>query len=181
MRNPLSGVVERNKRLEISARRGNNLKELLASKGLIETKEISTRAGRTVLAQLTRKGCGTLENLGYRTKNGIRRYGLLHEYWRDKVKKYYEKLGYKVSLEKKLNGERADLVAEKGKEKIAIEIETGNSNVVENIKKCLHASFDFVISVPVNRKIETQIKERLKKEKLDERERVVVINSEKFE
>ena len=87
----------------------------------IETKEIATKSGRTILVQLTKRGGNALGKLGYETKNGMRQYGLVHEFWRDKVKRYYEKLGYKVALEKKLNGERADLVAEKSKEKIAIE------------------------------------------------------------
>ncbi|MBA7490514.1 hypothetical protein ES702_01052 [subsurface metagenome] len=181
LKNTLSGVVQRNIRLKISARRGNNLKESLVSKGLIETKEISTRSGRTVLTQLTKKGCDILRKLGYGTKNGIRRYGPIHEFWRDKVKRYYEKLGYEVTLEKKLDGERVDFVAEKDGEKIAIEIETGNSNAIENIKKCLDADFDLVISVPVNRQIETKIREGLKRQKLDKRKRLLVINSQKFE
>ena len=100
LKSPLSGVVERNSRLKISARRGNNLKDSLVSKGLIETKEISTRSGRTILAQLTRKGCNILGRLGYESKDGIRRYGLLHEFWRDNVRRYCEKLGHKVTLEK---------------------------------------------------------------------------------
>lgn len=84
-------------------------------------------------------------------------------------------------MRKKLNGEGADVVAEKGKERIAIEIETGNSNAIENIKKCLDAGFDLIISVPVNKRIEAHISERLKKEQLDRRERVLIINSERFE
>jgi hypothetical protein len=75
-------------------------------------------------------------------------------------------MDYKVIVEKKLNGERADLVAEKGREKIAIEIETGNSDAIVNIKKCLDANFSVVVSVPVNRQIEVQTKKRLKKEKI---------------
>ena len=62
LKNPFSGVVERNKKIRISARRGNNLKESLATKGLIEIKEISTRSGRTILAQLTKKAVIYLEN-----------------------------------------------------------------------------------------------------------------------
>ena len=153
----------------------------MIAKGLIEKKEISTRSGRIVLVELTKKGSIVLAKLGYETENRIRQYGLLHEFWRDKVKRYYERLGYKVSSEEKLNGERADLVAEKGKEKIAIEIETGNSDAIENIKKCLDGKFDSVISVPVNRQIETKIKERPKKEELDKNQKVLVINSEKSE
>lgn len=80
-----------------------------------------------------------------------------------------------------MNAERADLVAEKGKEKIAIKIETGNSDAIENVKKYLKAGFRIVMSVPVNREIEAQIKEGLEKEKLDRSESVGMINSEKLE
>ncbi len=181
VKNPFSGVVERIERLGISARRGNSLKELLIAKNSIEQKEISTRSGRIVLVQLTKKGSHLLKKLGYDTENRIRQYGLLHEFWKDKVKRYYEKLGYKVTPEEKINGERADLVAEKDEERIAIEIETGNSNAIRNIIKCLRAGFDTVISVPINKQIETQTEERLSQEKLDGSERILIANSEKFE
>ena len=181
VKNPFSGIVERIERLGISARRGNSLKELLIAKNSIEQKEISTRKGRIVLVQLTNKGSTILEKEGYNTNSGTRQYGLVHEFWKDKVKRYYEKLGYKVTSEEKLNGERADLVAEKGEEKIAIEIETGNSDAIGNIKKCLDAGFDFIVSVPTNRQTEAEIKDRLEMERLDKREGLVVINSDKFE
>lgn len=180
LKNTLSGVVERNTRLGISARRGNNLKESLVSKGLIETKEISTGSGRTVLTRLTKKGSNILGKLGYGTKNGIRRYGLIHEFWRDKVRRYYEKLGYEVTLEKKLNGERADLVVEKGKERIAIEIETGRSNAMQNIRKCLEAGFSMVVSVPINRKTTLEIVEKLTENELDAEKKVIVMNGRKL-
>ena len=151
VKNPFSGVIERNERLGISARKGNNLKELLIANNLIKQKGISTRGGRIVLVQLTKKGSHLLKKSGYDTENRIRQYGLVHEFWKDKVKRYYEKRGYEVTLEKKLNGKRADLVAEKGEERIAVEIETGNSNAMRNIIKCLRAGFDTVISVPINR------------------------------
>jgi superfamily I DNA and RNA helicase len=153
----------------------------LTAKSLIERKEIGTRSGRVVLVELTKKGSNLLEKLGYDTKNGIRQYGLLHEFWRDKVRRYYEKMGYKVTSEEMLNGERVDLVAEKDKDRIAIEIETGNSNAIEIIKKCPNGQFNIVVSVPIDRWIENQLKERLRKEKLDEKGIVLVINSDKFE
>jgi len=181
LKNPLSGVVERNNRLKMSARKGNGLKELLMAKDLIETKEIGTGSGRVVLAQLTKEGGHVLGESRYESNNRTRQYGLTHEFWRDKVRRYYAKRGYKVTPEKRLNGERADLVAEKEKNKIAIEIETSSSNATRNIKKCLDQDFDLVISVPTSRQIETQIRERLTKESPDGTERVRVIRSDRFD
>ncbi len=45
----------------------------------------------------------------------------------------------------------------------------------------MDADFTVVISVPVGKAIEAQIKERLRKEKLDRTERLVIINSTRFE
>ncbi len=182
VKNPFSGIVERIERLGISTRKGNSLKELLIAKNSIEQKEISTRSGRIVLVQLRKKGSHLLKKLGYDTENRIRQYGLLHEFWKDKVKRYYEKLGYKVTSEEKLNGERADLVAEKDEERIAVEIESGGSEAIENIKKCLDAGFSLVVSVALNKKIENQIRKAIKEKNLNERQhRVLILNSGKFE
>ncbi len=79
----------------------------------IKKKEISTRKGGIILVQLAKKGTHLLRELGYDMENRIRKYGLLHEFWKDKVKRYYQKLGYKVTSEENLKGERVDLVAER--------------------------------------------------------------------
>ncbi len=64
---------------------------------------------------------------------------------------------------------------------IAIEVETGNSNVIENVEKCLDANFSLVVSVRVNGQIEAQIKEELEIKKSDRTGRAFVINFQKFE
>ena len=42
-----------------------------------------------------------------------------------------------------------DLVATKDGNRIAIEVETGCSNAVKNVRKALSASFDLVVSIAV--------------------------------
>ncbi|GAH59270.1 unnamed protein product [marine sediment metagenome] len=145
----------------------------------MEQKEISTRTGRIVLVELTRKGSNLLEELGYDAKNMIRQFGLLHGFWRNKVKRHYEKLGYILTSEKKLNGERADLIAEKAGEKIAIEIETSKSDAIRNIRKCLLWEFDLVI-VPTNKKSEGGIKSNLIITNLGRDSRVFMTAADQF-
>jgi len=73
-------------------------------------------------------------------------------------------------------------VAEKDEERIAVEIESGGSEAIENIKKCLDAGFSLVVSVPVNRKIENQIRKAIKERNLEEREdKVLIIGPDRFE
>lgn len=73
------------------------------------------------------------------------------------------------------------MLLEKGKEKITIEIETGNSNAIENIKKCSEGNFSLVVSVPEDRRIEAHIKEGLRNERVDKKDRVFVISSKRLE
>ena len=63
--------------------------------------------------------------------------GLEHRYWQDKLVDHYEQRGYEVHREKTVGDHSVDLVATKGKEVIAIEVETGKSNFEENIRACL--------------------------------------------
>jgi len=44
-------------------------------------------------------------------------------------------------------------VAMKGKERIAIEVKTGKSNMKENVRKCKEGGFDEVVSVGTRRPI----------------------------
>lgn len=64
----------------------------------------------------------------------------------------YQSNGYKVEKEVHIGGGKAmDLLATKGMEKIAIEIETGNSDVRKNNRKCKEAGFEKVKVIQLNR------------------------------
>ncbi len=85
-----------------------------------------------------------------------------HQYWKEKVAGRLRDVGYAVQEEYPIgNGKTADLLARKNGKKIAIEIETGKSDAVANIRKCLGAGFDRVLclatSVQVKEVIEKQV------------------------
>ena len=54
------------------------------------------------------------------------------------------------------NGKAVDVVAEKGNEKIAIEIETGRSNIEDNISKCI-SLFSKIVVVFTKRNIDSSV------------------------
>jgi len=59
-----------------------------------------------------------------------------------------------------------DLVATKGKERIAIEIETGKnspSQICQNVLKCFKAGFEKVYVIGTNRDAHDKVKEALEK------------------
>jgi len=183
LNNPFTGIVNRYKRLKISTRNGNVVKELLIKKGIIKAKQIISKSGWIVLIEVTKKGEDIARKLGCKLRKVNGRAGLEHEYWRYRIGKYYEKRGYKVRMEKPVNGE-ADIVAEKDRKKVAIEIETGKwhiSKVISNIEKDLKADFSIVISVATSRSVEEKIKNQLREKGLDKNKKVKVTSTLAFE
>jgi hypothetical protein len=153
---PYSGVVERYKRIGWSRRKGNEYKKSLIARKLIETVEIPTKSGRVVIITLTDLSKSTFE---IAVKESKRHGGIIHEYWKHKYAEKYREIGYEVAIEYPVgNGKSVDVVAEKEGEKIAIEIETGRSNIVNNLMKCINAKFSKIIVVALNNKIKSFIK-----------------------
>jgi len=179
---PFTGVANRYKRLKMSTRNGNAIKELLIKKELVRREEIATRNGRIVLLELTKRGEDIAKKSGCKLKKLNGRAGPEHEYWRYRIGKYYEKHGYKVSMEMPVNGQ-VDIVAEKGEQRIAVEIETGKriSRAISNIEKDLKADFTMVISVATSRSVEEKIRNQLKEKELDKDRKVEVTSVMAFE
>ena len=85
-----------------------------------------------------------------------------HEYWKFRVGEYYRKNCYKVTFEYKIGkGKSVDVVAEKEGKKIAIEVETGKSDYVYNIKKDLDYGFDEVLIVVFSNSLKKDIMSKI--------------------
>ena len=154
-KHPYSGVVERYKRIGWSRRKGNEFKKTLLEKKIIEPVEIPTQSGRIVVLTLSTK---------YRKSNGEikkdwgRHGGIIHEYWKNRIANQYRNEGFKVTKEYPLGeGKSVDLVAEKNGGKIAVEIETGRSDIEANVKKCLEVDFDEIIFMATNHSAKKQL------------------------
>ena len=74
-----------------------------------------------------------------------------------------------------ING-RPDIIVEKDDKKIAVEIETGKSDVVGNIQRALEAGFHEIICVATNRHVEEKTRNLLKqKDAADDRVKVTSV------
>jgi len=74
-----------------------------------------------------------------------------HQYWKEKVAARLRELGFRVEEEHPIGGGRTvDLVATRNGKRYAIEIETGKSDAAANVRKCIEAGFDLVLSVATN-------------------------------
>ncbi len=169
--NPISTVVERYKRLGMNPKTGNNWKNSLILRGNIIPKRIITKSGWIVLFEITEKGRIVLQDNGYNIRVGSE--GIEHRFWKEKIAEYYKRKGYDVAIEEERNGS-ADIAIKKGKERIAIEIETGNSDHLRNIERNLFSGFDSVICVPTNRVAQHKITEDIRENDFGKRARVVL-------
>ncbi len=152
-RQRLSPASERYGRLGTNAYQGSRAKELLLSKGLVEVKNIPTKTGRLSLMSPTEKGLALLHEWGIKPEMPNRIGGPEHVLWKSRLAEYFRGKGYAVTEEKPIGGGKTvDLVAVNGKERIAIEIETGKSDAFHNLTKDLEKDFDRVIVVELKRK-----------------------------
>jgi hypothetical protein len=161
-RNPISGVVGRYTRIGINRYQGNLLQQRLLNKKLISWKPVSKGKGRLKVLVLTDEGKKAIPDVKVE-KVLHKSSSWEHEYWKFRVADHYRKKGYEVTFEYKIgDGKSVDLVAEKNGKKIAIEIETGKSDAVYNIRKDLEAGFDEVVVFCIDKKIINQIRSKLR-------------------
>jgi len=144
---PLSTTVSRYQRLRLSRRRGNAIRQELLDAGLIEAVRIATRSGQVILNGLTDHGRGVCGEMGV-DPGPCRRTSLEHSFWQRKAQEHFEKMGYAVGQEHSVQGDGVvDLLAERPGERVAVEVETGKSDVLGNIEKLRGAGFDRVVLV----------------------------------
>jgi len=144
---PLSTTVSRYHRLNLSRRRGNAVRESLATAGLIGRATIATRSGQVVLFQLTDQGRTRCSALGI-DPGPKPRESVEHMFWVERTAKHFENEGYEVKREHPVKGNGVvDILASRPGETVAVEIETGKSDTRENLTKIAHADFDRVVLV----------------------------------
>lgn len=158
---PFAGVVERYKRLGWSRRKGNAHKQSLLQKQLIASEEVPTRSGRVVVLKWTHDAyqiVGQDPPQGQAKRPG----GIQHEYWKAQYAQRYRAMGYEVTEEYPLGeGKAVDLVAEKGAQRVAIEVETGRSDPVANVEKCQAHGFDRILLIATTEKAQRRVQKVL--------------------
>lgn len=177
MQYPLSGVVERYRRLGVSRRKGTTWKDACVQRDLLSPVDIPTRSGRITLLQITEGGKRVLRELGHEVPDRSRWGSLEHEYWKQKVAERLEHAGYSVRIEDPVNG-FTDLVAQKGPVQIAVEIETGKSRWAENMVKNVKKGFRRILIITTNESAHREITAEMEQE--TEMKIVEVIQAQEF-
>ena len=158
-------MTERDKRLGISGWKGNNLRERLIKKDVIEKVLINTgkRGGIITLVKMTANGRAIAESLGMRANGQKGKGSFPHQFWAHVIKTHYEKTGEaKPSIENDSLGKAADVLLEMGDRKIAVEIAI-HDNESFNVSKDMGVGFDEVWVCTETEETMEKIRESLRK------------------
>ena len=89
---------------------------------------------------------------------------MIHEYWKRYYANYFNTKGYTTIFEAPRQGGRVDVLAKKDNETIGIEVETGKSDPISNVKNGLASKFDRVVIVATDEKAFNKIQHDLGRE-----------------
>ena len=144
---PVSTTVSRYQRLNLSRRRGNAIRQQLATAGIIGAVSIPTSSGQVMLYQLTDVGRRICEYV--KIDPGPQpRESLEHRYWVRQASRCFEKKGYEMTREHPIKGNGAiDLLARRPGEQVAIEVETGKSDIKANLAKIKDGVLDRMVLI----------------------------------
>ena len=157
---PTSGIIDRYIRLNVSRHFGNNIKNSLILRSFIFSSSVVFSKGRIKILSLTEKG---KKVMGITAGESDRHGGPEHRYWVRIIADHLKKQGYEVAEEVPVGGGKAiDIVASQDGERVAFEIETGKSDVVANVRKCLDAGIKKVVVVATSPRVRNTIADMLR-------------------
>lgn len=155
--NSEDGVDNRYKRLGFSASRGSRLRDQLILKGLVEKQVVKVGGTRRVALRLTKEG---YDALGSEPAN--MQPSLAHEFFKALWAHRLSLEGWEVEKEgSRKSGGRVDVIAKRGKERIAIEVETGLSDIAGNVLNDLEEGFTRILIVPTDKTAEAKVTKAL--------------------
>ena len=157
LQHPDDGVKARYKRLGLSTGTANRLKQQLLDQNWLEDQTIETGRTRKVILRLTKQSKEALSLETSESQHG----SIVHEYWKRFYAQRFREQGYHVEFEVPRESGRVDVVAKKDGKKIAIEIETGKSNFIQNIQQDLSAKYNKVLVVAADKPAFKKIEKKL--------------------
>lgn len=154
LEHPYDGVVKRIKRIQTSRRKGTAALHTLEKRGTIKSANIFTGTSLIKLFDLTKDGLALCQdnNLGpvpKPTEGGIE-----HRYWVHATARTLRANGWNVKMEHSIARDLTmDIHAEKDTQCVGILVETGKSNVKENLAKTAEAGYKKIWVVSQNSQV----------------------------
>ena len=148
LKHPIDGVDKRYKRLGWSCDKGNRIKNACIESGILEMEWVVEYGTRRILLRPSQVAMTTMGG-GGRARSSE---SIAHSYWKWCLAGVMEGSGYEVQTEAPCShGGRVDVLAKKDQLVLALEVETGKSNAVKNVQKCLASHFDRVVVAATSR------------------------------
>lgn len=175
MRHPDDGVKARYLRLGLSVHLGTRVHRALVSVGWLETAIVPRGNTRLRILRLCPEARRMLAGGGSERSGSAGRPGLAHDWWQRFWGRKLEREGWVVKFEAPRSGGRVDVLATRDGKTLAVEIETGSSDYVGNVRACLRSKFDRVLVVATSGKAAEKIERKLAKHGLLIDSRVEVV------
>ena len=153
---PTDGVRARYLRLGFSMSKGDRLKRMLLARGMLQAEVIPIGHTRCIVLRPTPEAKDKL-----RISEATSPESILHHFWKHYYAAEFRAAGYAVQLEAPRTGGRVDILATKGPERIGLEVETGKSDVIQNVCNGLRSKFAHVVVVPTTPTVRTTIESAL--------------------
>ncbi len=158
---PLVGVADRYRRLKLSADRGTRLKDELVARAWARTTRIQLADRAFVALVPTRAGLAVLRNPPAWPEPDDHA-SAEHEFWKGWLFGELRKRGLAVHAERTLlNGHRVDLLVAKGERALAIEVETGKSDIAGNVAAARSGGVAQLVIVATSREALAAVEETL--------------------
>jgi len=161
---PHDGVKARYRRLGVSGRQGHRQQRYLLDAGWLEGQVIPMGHTRKLILRLpshARRALGIDAQ-----NNGHTRESIAHSYWKHSYATWLTREGFDVTIEAPCGNGRIDVLGKKDGLSVAIEIETGLSNAIDNVRRCLRERIRYVVVVATDQKALESIEQGLAKARL---------------
>lgn len=154
---PDDPVVERYRRLGWSAYKGTKVKRDLADAGLVRIQNTTTPTGRVQILRLTDPGRSQLTDAETRPEPK-RHGGLEHRLLKRRISELLREEGWTCAEEARIGGgQTVDILATKKGRHLVVEVETGKSDAVHNVRRALAAGFTRVLVVATSQPVQNRI------------------------
>jgi len=165
-RDPFIPATERDKRLGLTAYKGNKIRNDLCKRELVKMHQIQTgkRGKPIVLIEITTRGWQILESYKMNVQKPKGKGGFIHQFWQHKVQQWYQEHypGCKPMIEQLIDGKAVDVGVEIDGKRVSVEILIqGEQKEQTNIHRDIAVGFDEVIICCEDQETIERLKKRL--------------------
>ncbi len=171
---PDDGVRQRYARLRFSGERGHRAQRALLQGGWLEAQAVAVGNTRKTMLRWTGRATEMLGPKAMPAGAG----SIAHAYWQRFYAAWMRGAGWQTEIEgPRGDGGRIDVVARRNDQSVAIEVETGKSDAVANVRACLRAGLRHVLVVATDRAALATVERRLAAAGLLVPQRVAVVRA----